>query len=289
MNSQNISLKTLLRRFWKKAMLTWLLVVLEGLCLLFMPLVIGWAIDDLMKGELPGMIQLSCLCLGLLIIGASRRFYDTRVYSGIFRKVSSELVAREKQRDTGISKISARTNLFTEFIEFLENSIPGIFNHIIGLVGTLVIIVFINFQVFLACLAGAAVTSIIYILSQKKILNLNKGQNSEFEKQVDIIASPSADNINTHFRNLMVWNIKLSDLETINYSLTWVVLTAVLVGSILVAATSADTSFGLVVAIVMYVFGFIESVMTFPLHYQQMIRLQEIGARLGNPQSQPLW
>jgi len=162
MKSQSISLKNLLRRFWKKSLVTWILVVLEGVCLLLMPLVIGWAVDDLMKGGMHGTFQLGGLCLGLLIIGAGRRFYDTRVYSGIFRKVSSELVRREKRRETSVSKISARTNLFTEFVEFLENSIPDIVNHFIGLVGTLGIIVFINVRVFWACLVGAAVTSIIY-------------------------------------------------------------------------------------------------------------------------------
>jgi len=281
MTSQNISLKTLLRRFWKKALVTWLLVVLEGVCLLLMPLVIGWAVDDLMKKDALGIIQLGLLCLVLLIIGAGRRFYDTRVYSGIFREVSSELVTREKRRETSVSKISARTNLFTEFIEFLENSIPDIFNQFIGLVGTLCIIVFINIQVFGACLAGAAVIGMIYILSQKKMLNLNKGQNNEFERQVDIIAFHSSENVKTHFRNLMAWNIKLSDLETINFSLTWVVLAGVLVFSIVVVASSATSSFGQVVSIVMYVFGFIESVMTFPLYYQQMIRLREIASRLS--------
>ena len=285
-NYNNISLKALLRRFWKKTLVTWILVVLEGFCLLAMPLIIGWAVDDLMKGETLGIIQLGALCLVLLIAGAGRRFYDTRVYSGIYRKVSNELVAGERCRQTGISRISARTNLFTEFIKFLEHSIPDLFNHFIGLIGTLAIIVFLDVRVFWACLAGTALISIIYALSQNKIHCLNREQNNEFEKQVDIIASQDSSGVKTHFKNLMVWTIRLSDLETINFSLTWLVLTAVLIVSILVAATSAETSFGQVISIIMYVFGFIESVMSFPLHYQQIIRLQEIGTRLVNPQMQ---
>ena len=281
MINNSISLKTLLRRFWKKTLVTWLLVVLEGFCLLLLPLAIGWAVDDLLKDEVHGIVQLGTLCVGLLIIGAVRRFYDTRIYSGIFRKVSIELVTREKSRGTSLSKISAHTNLFTEFIKFLENSIPDIFNHFIGLAGTLCIIVFINIQVFVACLVGAVVTLMIYLLSQKKILNLNKGHNNEFERQVDIIASHKHETVKSHFRNLMSWTIKLSDLETINFSLTWMVLAAVLVCSIVVLVSSATVTFGQVVSTVMYVFGFIESVITFPLYYQQMIRLREIASRLG--------
>ena len=284
MTNNNISLKTLLRRFWKKALVTWLLVVLEGLNLLLLPLVIGWAVDDLMKGETLGIIQLGALCLLLLIIGAGRRFYDTRVYSGIYRKVSNELVTGERSRKTSISKISARTNLFTEFIKFLENSIPDIFNQFVGLVGTLGIIVFIDLNVFWACMIGTSLTCMIYLFSQKKMLDLNKGQNDEFERQVDIITSNSSEKLRCHFKNLMKWNIRLSDLETINFSLTWLVLAGVLLYSIVLVASSDNSSLGQVLSIIMYVFGFMESVMTFPLYYQQMVRLQDIATRLANPQ-----
>ena len=187
-----ISVKALITRFWKKTMLTWTLVIMEGLCLLFMPLVIGWAVDDLMDGQFKGMIQLASLCMVLLIVGAGRRFYDTRAYSDIYRQVSNELVGYENSRRTSVSKISARANLFTEFIEFLEKSLPDIINHFIGLVGTLFIIAFININVFGVCMAGTVVIVIIYLISQSRILKLNKGQNDEFERQVDVIAARNA-------------------------------------------------------------------------------------------------
>jgi len=280
-SNRQITLKTLLRRFWKKALVTWVLVILEGVALLLMPLVIGWAVDDLIQGETGGLIQLGALCLVLLVIGAGRRFYDTRIYAGIYRKVSNELVSRETARQTRVSKISARTNLFTEFIEFLENSLPDIFNQLIGFAGTLGIIMFFDLQVLGACLVGSVLISAIYLLSQGRMLRLNRGQNDEFEKQVDVIVAQSQPAVKNHFRRLMRWNIRLSDLETINFSLTWVVLAGVLLFSVYVTATSASATFGQVVSIIMYVFGYIESVMAFPLYYQQVIRLHDIASRLG--------
>lgn len=282
--NESISLKSLLTRFWKKAVVTWFLVILEGVCLLLMPLVIGWAVDDFVKGELLGTLQLAALCVILLMVGSGRRFYDTRVYSGIYSKVSKELVQREQHCDASVSKISARANLFTEFIEFLENSLPDVFNQLVGFVGTLGIIALIDIQVFGTCLSGAIITGLIYMLSQRKMMDYNRGQNDEFERQVDVIASNSSEHIKAHFRNLVKWNIKLSDLETLNFSLTWMVLAGVLVYSIAVVAASETATFGQVLSLVMYVFGFIESVMTFPLYYQQVIRLQEITWRLAHPQ-----
>jgi len=277
----NISLKGLIKRFWKKTIWTWSLVFLEGSAMLMFPLVIGWAVDDLISKSFTGVFQLAGLCLGLLIVGAARRFYDTRVYGTIYKTVSNEMVCRQIDSQTNISKIAARTNLFSEFIEFLENSVPGLFSHLIGLVGTLVIISFIDIRIFLACLAGAAITSIIFYFSQNKMLYLNKGQNDEFEKQVDLISSHDRSKIKTHFSLLTRWNIRLSDLETINFSLTWVALSFALLFTIVVAGSSETATFGQVITIVMYVFGFIESILTFPLYYQQTIRLQEIASRLG--------
>ena len=281
MNKTNITLAALVKRFWKKAVFTWLLVVLEGLFLLVIPLVIGWAVDDLIKGDVEGLVQLGTVCLLLFFVGAARRFYDTRVYSGIYRKVGNELILREHGRKIPLSKISARANLFLEFIEFLENSLPDIFNQFVGMAGTLCIIAFINMQVFFSCLIGLLFTGFIFSLSQKKMFFLNKGQNDELEKQVDIIAGNRPENIKKHFKNLMGWNIRLSDLETINFSFTWAVLAGVLLYSVVTVASSDMSSFGQVVSVVMYVFGFIDSVMTFPLYYQQVIRLNDIAARLS--------
>ncbi len=49
-----ISLQYLLKRFWKRTSLTWVLVLLEGLSLVVMPMVIGWAVDGLMNKSLLG-------------------------------------------------------------------------------------------------------------------------------------------------------------------------------------------------------------------------------------------
>jgi len=279
-----ISLQSLIRRFWKKTLLTWVLVVLEGAALVAMPMAIGWAVDDLMNESLAGIFKLAGLCLFMLFAGAGRRFYDTRAYARIYSQVANELVEHEQNQDVSLSRISARSNLFTEFIQFLEESIPGVITEIIGLFGTLVIIVFIDIKVFLACLISAALTVVIYGVSEKKIFSLNKGGNDELERQVDVFASKDAKRTQSHFTKLMDWQIRLSDLETLNFSLIWVILGAVLVFSVVTVTSSGSATFGQIVSTVMYVFGFAEGVLAFPLYYQQVIRLREIGLRLAEPQ-----
>ena len=96
------------------------------------------------------------------MIGSGRRFFDTRAYARIYRTVCAEMVVREVRRKSSLSQISARTGLFSELIDFLEESIPGILQQLINLVGTLAIVALINVKVFFACLVGMALTAAVY-------------------------------------------------------------------------------------------------------------------------------
>ena len=139
---EGTSLRRLFHRFRFKILFTWSLVLLEaGLVLLF-PLFMGVAIDDYLLGSYSGLSLLAAIGLLSLLVGAARRFYDTRVYSGIYATIAPELVDREKKRDSSISVISARTGLAAEFVEFLENIFPEIINSAIALGGTLLIILY---------------------------------------------------------------------------------------------------------------------------------------------------
>ncbi|MEM9593770.1 MAG: ABC transporter six-transmembrane domain-containing protein [Acidobacteriota bacterium] len=283
MSTPTLTLPHLIRRFWRLTAPTWVLVLLESAFLVAVPLVIGWAVDDLVEGRLRGLVELAALCVLLLVVGAGRRFYDTRAYARIYRIVSWELVAREKRRGAELSRIAARTGLFGELIDFLEESIPELLQQVVGLIGSLVIIALIDVDVFLMCLAGLAFTTAVYGLSEGKIFRLNAGANGELERQVEVLESGSAPEIRRHFKQLMGWRIRLSDLETLNFSAIWVGLALLLVASVALISSAGDVRVGSIVSMVMYVLGFIESVLVLPLYFQQWVRLQEIGNRLASP------
>ncbi|MEM7514261.1 MAG: hypothetical protein AAF388_25270, partial [Bacteroidota bacterium] len=82
-----------------------------------------------------------------------------------------------------------------------------------------------------------------------------------------------------HLAKLMKWNVKLSDLETLNFAIVWLLITALLILAIWWAVQNGNVGF--VFALVMYVFQYAESVVTLPYFYQQWLRLQEISERLS--------
>ncbi len=122
-----------------------------------------------------------------------------------------------------------------------------------------------------------------HLLAQRqRYMRLNKGQNDEYERQFDVLALRDVSKIDRHFRRLMRWRVRLSDLETINFSLVWVVLAAMLLGSIYFIVENSAISPGQKITTIMYVFDYIEVVVGLPIFYQEALRLKDITTRLSS-------
>ncbi len=280
MQTANITITSLVSRFKGKVSLTLLLVLAEAILGLLFPLFIGYAINDLLVEKFTGIYLLGGLGILSLIVGSGRRFYDTRIYSQIYIRISEEMVAKEQARESSLSKISARASLLTEFVEFLENSMPMILESIISVVGILVIIFTLNLTVFWASIGLFILMVVIYLLSGKLNYRFNEGYNNEIENQVTALTSQDLGIIRKHLKAVTIWNIKLSDLETWNYAAIWLGIIAVLLVTPLVVIGSGVINYGRVFSILMYVFQYTESLLMLPYFIQQIIRLQEISTRL---------
>ena len=173
----------------------------------------------------------------------------------------------------------------SELVEFFEASFPEIINCVIGLVGALVMIWFLQTNVFVGCLIATAIIVTIYAATRKTTYSLNQGVNHESEQQVQVLSTGRMPEVAGHFSRLMRWNIRLSDLETVNFATSWIVLIVLLVYSVASTIQSGVIDHGKVLSILMYVFGYIESVVAAPLFYQQYVRLQEISHRLVGERS----
>jgi len=258
-----------------------LLVILELVTGLLFPLFMGIAINDLIDGHYHGIVMLIILTIASLTIGILRRFYDSRVYGKIYRKMASDLVQEEQEAGSNVSTISARVNLLTEIVEFFENNFPEIVNNFLGLIGVVIIIMTLSFNISILCFGVTLFIIIVYGLSSKKHYVLNKRYNNLLETQVTKLQTKEPKVIDQYFKNIMDTNIKLSDLETLNYGAILTVALSVFIYSIYVATSGDNITYGAVFALLMYVYEFIERVTTLPLYYQNYIRLKEISSRLS--------
>ncbi len=282
-SESSVSLSGLLSRFRGRIGWTIGLVVVESVLDLLFPLFIGIAINGLLEGSHRGVVQLGGVTLATLVVGSLRRFYDTRVYAGIYEATAVSLVQREFARDSDLSVVTARTNLLAEFVQFFEHSVPALVTSLINLVGILVIVATIRLEVFLACLGLLVIAGIQYSLTGRWNFRLNAGYNDEFERQVEALSSRDKRQVGQHFHSLMRWSIRLSDLETFNFFVVFLGVVALLVYTPIAVVDGDQSEYGFVFSALMYVLQYVGGLMGLPLIVQQVIRLQEITARLKAP------
>lgn len=262
---------------WKLAFVLFLILLEAGLSVLF-PLFIGYAVDDAINQQFQGAMLLGGLGLATLIIGAGKRFFDSRVYAKVYQDLGLKIGV---QSEEPVSKRSAHLGFLSEAVEFFENSLPEIINGLIALLGTIILIASMNQMVFIGCLISMVLVVIVYGASQKYTLKYYSSYNQEMENRVAILSQNSPISLNWHLRKVMKWNIRLSDLETINFSIVWLIMISFLVLSIFHSVDGSAMSHGTLFALILYLFQYIEQVMTMPMFYQEGIRLSEILQRLG--------
>ena len=267
----------LLRRFGGRIAVTLALIVLEAAGWVLFPLVIGRAIDGVLAGSRHGLFELAGLGIVAMGIAITRRVVDSRAYARIYARLGEELIGRHSESTT--STKTARLGMLRETVEFFENSVPALVRSIIELGGPILILSALSRPVFYGCLAVLGVTVVVYALTGRMNTRYNRELNDEHERQVDAVESGDGPRIGRHLREMMRWNIKLSDLEAGTFGVVWLFLIGLLVYSIAVTAEST-VAYGAVFAVVMYVFQFTESVTSLPLYYQQWLRLREISGRL---------
>ncbi|MCG8382216.1 MAG: ABC transporter six-transmembrane domain-containing protein [Gammaproteobacteria bacterium] len=276
-----VSLRRIAQRYRGRIAVTWSLLLIESFMELLFPLAIGFAVDALMDQHVTGLMMLGALSIGVLIIGAGRRFYDTRAYAVIYRELATTLVQHEHAHSTKTTKISARVGLLYEIVNFLEDLLPMLIQGLITLIGVITVIAWLDYRIMLSCFVATVLVAGIYALSEQRIFSYNKMQNNELEQQVDVLLKRDQRHVARHFQRLMKWNIKLSDLETANYSAVWLVMASLLLVAIVFIVDNVSISYGQKITSIMYVFEYIEVVMDFPIFYQQVIRLREITTRLS--------
>lgn len=276
----DFSIKAIFKRFRWKISLTFLLLILENLAKVLQPFVLGLAINDLISGKNDGLWMFCGLYLISFVVGTIRRYYDTRAYTSIYATVASEIAEEQNKKDVPISTISARSSLVKELVDFFEHDVTQGFTALIGVVGALVMLALFNWWVFAGCIVTILIIIAIYSLSNKRIYGYNIGLNDELEHRIDVLETRSSPTIFGHFKNISKWMVKLSDLETINFSIIEILLFLLAIYTLYTSASAENATAGEIFSALTYVLEFSGGVFMLPIIFQQVIRLREISSRL---------
>lgn len=277
-----LTLRAIVRRYPGMMSVTWVLLLGEALLELALPLAIGMAVDGFAGSGISGLWVLASVCLAILLVGAGRRFYDSRAYARLYCDLAGSMAERERENPIGISRLSGRLRLLHEVTEFFETDLPELLNAAIGFAGILLILGLGDIRLLGIVGLSCACVIVIYALSGGRIYRLNRAQNSELERQVAVLEKRRAASFTLHIQRLMRWNIRLSDLEVVNFSGVWLALAAALIGSIVIVTTDNGMSAGQRLATIMYVLQLVELILVFPALVEKFIRLKEITRRISS-------
>ena len=276
----DFSIKSIFKKYKWKISLTFLLLILENVAKVLQPLVLGIAINDLINGKNDGL-WLFCILYGVgFIIGTIRRYYDTRAYTSIYTNVASEIAEIQNEKEVEVSSIAARSALVKELVDFFEHDITQAFTSTISVIGALIMLALFDWWIFGGCLITILVIILIYRFSTKRIYNYNIGLNDELEHRINILQKREQSGIFSHFKNIAKWLVKMSDLETINFSIIEILLFALAIFALYASASATGATAGGIFSVLTYVMEFSGGVFMLPIVFQQVIRLREISSRL---------
>ena len=260
---------------------TFALLGVENILQVAEPFILGMAIDALLNQNWRGFLILCAVEAAILIVGVLRRVYDTRVYAKVYAEVGGRVVEAEQAKNAPMTMVSARATLVKEVVDFFEHDLPIAATSVIGVIGSLGMILFLNGRVFLAALAAAGATLLIFALASKRITRLNAGLNDELEKQISVFETRRASVRRSHFLRLARARIKLSDFESLNFGLTYAFLIAAILYGLFDSTNRQEASLGTIFALVTYLSQFTDGVVSLPITYQQLLRTTEITRRIS--------
>ncbi len=274
-------LKQIMLQHRYRLVLTYILFSIEMLGNLLRPFFLGVAINDLIKGSYQGLIILSAVHLGWLLIGIIRHRLDTRTYSAIYSSLVTRFLSRRYHK-TDVSKLSAHSTLAREFVDFLEFDLVYVLEALFSILGSLLLLFLYDTSVVVVCLGILLPVILFSWLYGKRMQLLNRQKNDELEKQVDIISTGNTHLIKQHYDNLRKWQIRISDQEAWNFGIMEFLVMLVIGLSLLITNKAAGSGMeaGSLIGIYSYIQRFVSGLDTIPYTVQRVSSLSDITRRI---------
>ncbi len=261
---------------------TYTLTLLENLCTLSYPAITGWAVDGLLKGSYRGLSALIAVWLVHLVTAFVRQRFDTRVFMGLYARLAVLTVAEQKRLGHGTSIVSARVEMMRDMVGFFEADVPAMFSQVVTVVGSLVMLFTYDLQAGLIAMAVLLPMGLVNAWYWRRALRLHRGLNDQIEREIEDIEAARPLRLRRHFGRVRRWHVQLSDSESWTWTVTELATIVALVVLLIDFTRSASFSAGAIYAVLAYVFDYLQGLDSAPALVNNVARLKDIRARLGN-------
>lgn len=278
-----ISLTALFVENRVRILATYTLFTIENLLRLAQPFALGWAINDLLAGEMLGVCVLVGQHVLHLAVGLVRQVYDTRTFSAIYSDLATRMIVSQRASGVDVSRITARASLSREFVEFFERSIPMLMKVGFSVAGSVIMLAWYDWVIVTCCLGLLIPAALLSRHYSNWTRRLSRNLHDELEKEVDIIQSQNEIGVRNHFDKVAHWRIKLSNAEAINFGLMEFFILGAIVAVLFRACQLPAVQAGDIFAVFRYLMLLLMGLDNLPRLIQQVSRLRDVSSRLHKP------
>jgi hypothetical protein len=274
------SLWTIFAAYRWRILATYGLFSLENLARLAQPLVLGWAIHDLLNASMLGLgifLGQHALYLG---VATARRLYDSRCFTRIYADLAAGLVLDQRAREVEVSRVAARSALSREIVDFFERDVVVAIWVLYSVAGALAMLAWADAALVPWCLALLLPA---YLLSRwvgRQSLLLNGRLNDQLEREVEVIERARPGEVHGHFDLVRRWRIALSDRDAVSFGVLETLIFGAMAAALVQTCSRPGVDAGTIVAVLGYVLMYTMGIVNVPLLVQQFNRLRDIGKRL---------
>ncbi len=264
---------------------TYSLTLLENLCMLAYPALTGWAVDGLLKGSYRGLSALIAVWLVHLVTAFVRQRFDTRVFMGLYARLAVRTVAEQQRLGHGTSIVSARVEMMRDMVGFFEADVPAMFSQVVTVLGSLVMLFTYDLEAGFIAMAVLLPMGLVNAWYWRRALRLHRGLNDQIEREIADIEAARPLRLRRHFGRVRRWHVQLSDSESWTWTVTELATIIALVVLLIDFTRSASFSAGAIYAVLAYVFDYLQGLDSAPALVNNVARLRDIRARLGNAEA----
>ena len=271
---------SLIRAYWGRVAVTYGLFNLENLLRLALPYVLSLAVADLAASSQVGLWKYVGAYLVHMLIGVSRRVYDTRAYTSIYTDLATWMVVDQRKRKVDVSRVAARSALSRDFVSFFERDMLEVLWALYSVIGALVLLGAQDAMLVALCLLLLVPAAILNTIFGRWTFRLNRLLNDQVEREVAVIASERPCGIRKHYGLLAQLRIRLSNAEAANFGLMEFCVVTLLACSLARCCSVAGGDIARLFGIFPYVVMFAQGLDSVPLVVQQVGRLRDIARRM---------
>lgn len=273
-------LKVMFKENWKSIMFSYSLFMINSILMVMYPKILGNSIDHLIAKDYSYIWYLVSTFVAIMFFGYISKIYDTKVFSGIYRRFASIETHKQIESNVETTKINGRLTLMHYIVQFFERDMLLVLQTIIGLIGAIYFLSLVSWTI-----VGFLILTSILILGATfyytpKIANITSQYNDLSEEQTDVISTRNISSINNLLKRGQHLSLKLSGIDA-KFSI-WI--QGIVYGSVTALLTYYvmynNVSVGSVFSTYRYMFDFCNALLGVPTIITSYINIKDVIQRL---------